>query len=117
MKTTIYYNPRCSKCRQTLALIRENGVEPEVVLYLENPPSVRALSEVVRKLGLEPTALIRFKEPRALELGLRAKDERTGAEWIGLLAENPSLLERPIVIRGDRAVLGRPPENVLDLLQ
>lgn len=116
MKTIIYYNPRCSKCRQTLALLRENDIEPGIVTYLEDPPSRRALSEVVRKLGLDPREIIRFKEPAARELGLRPKDERTKAEWIEILAKNPSLIERPIVIHGDKAVLGRPPEQVLTIL-
>lgn len=115
MKTTIYYNPRCSKCRQTLALLQENDIEPAIVLYLENPPSRGALTEVVRKLGLDPREIVRFKEPVARELGLSPEDERSRTEWIDILAGNPSLIERPIVIHGDKAVIGRPPENVLGL--
>jgi arsenate reductase len=116
MKTTIYYNPRCSKCRQTLALIQEKKIEPEVVAYLENPPSRRTLIEVVRKLGLDPREIVRFKEPVARELGLSPEDERSRTEWIDILAGNPSLIERPIVIHGDKAVIGRPPEQVLAIL-
>ena len=116
MKTIIYFNPRCSKCRQTLALLRGNGIEPEIVPYLESPPSRRALSEILRKSDLQPQEIIRFKEPAARALGLRSKDERTKADWIDILAQNPSLLERPIVVKGDKAVLGRPPEQVLTIL-
>lgn len=116
METEIYYNPRCSKCRQTLALIRERGIEPTIVAYLETPPGKRVLNELIRKLGSDPTELIRFKDPAAKKLGLGRKDERSKAEWIEVLTENPGLLERPIVVHGDRAALGRPPENVLEIL-
>jgi arsenate reductase len=116
MKTKIYYNPRCSKCRQTLALIREHGIEPTIVPYLEKPPGKVALAEITKKLGIDPRDIIRFKEPAAKELGLGPKDERSKAEWIEILMKNPSLLERPIVIRGDQGVLARPPENVLSIL-
>ncbi|RKX35858.1 MAG: arsenate reductase (glutaredoxin) [Verrucomicrobia bacterium] len=116
MSTKIYYNPRCSKCRQTLTLIRKRGIEPTIIAYLETPPSKRALGDIIRKLGSDPIELIRFKEPAAKKLGLGRKDERSKAEWIEVLTKNPELLERPIVVRGDRAVLCRPPENVLAIL-
>ena len=116
MTTEIYYNPRCSKCRQTLALIQERGIEPTIIAYLEEPPSKRTLSDIIRKLGVDPVELIRFKEPAARELGLNRTDKRSRVAWIEILAENPGLLERPIVIRGNKAVIGRPPENVLGLL-
>lgn len=116
MTTEIYYNPRCSKCRQTLALIRERGIEPTLIAYLEDPPSKRTLSDIIRKLGVDPVEFIRFKEPVARELGLNRKDKRSKAAWIEILTENPSLLERPIVVSGDKAVIGRPPENVLGIL-
>jgi arsenate reductase len=116
MKTSIYYNPRCSKCRQTLALLQENAIDPKIIHYLDEPPTRHAVGQVLRKLGCDPRELIRFKEPKARELGLSRKDERTQAEWIDVLAGNPSLLERPIVIHGDRAAIGRPPEKVLEIL-
>jgi arsenate reductase len=116
MNTTIYYNPRCSKCRQTLALISEKGIEPEIVPYLENPPTRAVLNDLLKKLGTDPRELIRFKDERARELGLKPTDTRPKSEWVSLLAENPELLQRPIVVRGDRAVISRPPELVLGIL-
>lgn len=116
MKTTIYYNPRCSKCRQTLALLREKDIEPRIIPYLDEPPTKHALSQVLRKLAVDPREIIRFKEVTARELGLSPRDERTRAEWIEILVENPSLLERPIVIHGDKAAIGRPPEKILEIL-
>jgi len=116
MDTEIYYNPRCSKCRQTLALIRGRGVEPTVIKYLENPPSREKLAGMVKQLGLDPRDLLRFKEAAARELGLSVKDDRSHDAWIDILVENPGLMERPIVVRGGRAVLARTPEAVLDLL-
>ncbi len=112
----LYHNPRCSKSRQTLQLLRENNVEPTLVLYLENGPDVPTLDKICKSLGCEPQALFRFKEARAKELGISAKDTRSRAEWLVLLAANPQLLERPIALKGERAAIGRPPENVLDLL-
>jgi arsenate reductase (glutaredoxin) len=112
----LYHNPRCSKSRQALQLLRDGGVEPELVLYLESPPDVATLDALCRSLGVEPTAILRFKEDRAKELGLKPTDERTRAEWLQLLAGNPILIERPIAVEGQRAVVGRPPEQVLVLL-
>jgi arsenate reductase len=116
MNTKIYYNPRCSKCRQTLALIRDRGIEPTIVNYLKSPASKRELDAIIKNLGADPREIIRFKEPLARELGLSRKDERSKSAWLDLLIKHPSLLERPIVVRGDRAALGRPPENVLAIL-
>jgi len=116
MKTLIYHNPRCAKSRETLELLRGAGVEPDIVEYLKTPPDAATLDALCRKLGIEPQALVRYKEPRARELGLGPKDSRPRAEWLRLLAENPLLIERPIVVRGARARLGRPPEAVRDLL-
>ena len=113
---TIYHNPRCSKSRQTLALLRENGVEPAVVEYLKVPPSVGELVEICSKLGKEPPEWIRTGESIFKELGLSRNDERSREEWLKILVENPILIERPIVVHGGEAVLGRPPENVLELL-
>ncbi|MEZ5277199.1 MAG: arsenate reductase (glutaredoxin) [Opitutaceae bacterium] len=116
MPTSITYNPRCSKCRQTLELLRQRGIEPELLLYLEEPLTKRELTHTIQKLKVDPRVLVRFNEPLARELGLSPVDERSRSAWIDLLTKNPALIERPIVIRGERAVLGRPPENVLGLL-
>lgn len=113
---TIYHNPRCSKSRQTLALLREAGVQPRIVEYLETPPTATELDAILRKLGREPEAVIRFGESVAKELGLHKTDRRERAEWIQLIVEHPILLERPIVVHGDDAQLGRPPEAVRELL-
>jgi len=110
--TTIFHNPRCTKSRQTLALLRERGVEPDVVLYLDSPPDAAALRDLLTKLDLPASALVRKKEHR--ELGLDPTDDDD--ELVRRMAAHPRIIERPIVVRGDRAVLGRPPENVLDLL-
>lgn len=112
----IWHNPRCSKSRQALALITERGVEPAVRRYLDQPPTAAELEAALDALGLEPWEIARMGERRAGELGLRDLEHDRGA-WVALLAENPILIERPIVIGDDgRAALGRPPERVLDLL-
>lgn len=99
-----------------MALLQDNGIDPVVILYLEAPPSAEQLLEVVRKLDLPASQLVRFKEKRATELGVTKKDDRSDRQWCELLANNPMLIERPIVVRGNRAVIGRPPERVLELL-
>lgn len=114
-RVTIYHNPRCSKSRSTLALLEERGEDVQVVKYLEDVPSVEALDTVCRALGVEPTAIVRSREARFAELGLSLDDERSRAGWLAILHENPVLIERPIVVRGKRAAIGRPPENVLQL--
>ena len=111
----IYHNPRCSKSRQTLALIREAGIEPEIVEYLENPPSAAQMNQLLEMLGIEPQELMRKGERAYKELGLRDKT-LSRKEAIKTLVENPKLIERPIVVKGKQAVLGRPPENVQELL-
>ncbi|MBN7798479.1 arsenate reductase (glutaredoxin) [Parahaliea mediterranea] len=110
----IYHNPRCSKSRNTLALLQERGVEPDVVLYLESPPDAGALEALLQKLGKTPAELVRRGEAEYKDLGL-GKDS-SDDELLRAMASHPKLIERPIVVRGDRAVLGRPPENVLELL-
>lgn len=111
---TIYHNARCSKSRQTLALLRDNGIEPVIVDYLAEPPSAAVIAGLVKLLGIRAAALVRTKEARFKELGLPGK-ELSEADWCQTLAANPKLLERPIVVRGNRAVIGRPPDNVLTL--
>ncbi len=112
---TVWHNPQCSKSRQTLELLREKGCEPHVVFYLEDPPSTMELGKLLKILGCRPRELMRIKEPLYQELSLATVDNR--AKLIQAMAENPSLIERPIVICGDRAAIGRPPENVLPLLE
>ncbi len=111
---TIYHNPRCSKSRATLALLEERGVQPEVVLYLDTPPSAKQLRQLLDKLGMSASQLVRRGEDdwKASGLGLDAAD----GDIIEAMATHPRIIERPIVVCGDRAVLGRPPENVLALL-
>lgn len=116
MSVSMYHNPNCSKCRATLTLLQERGVEPELIPYLEIAPSVAELAEVMKKLGVSPKLVIRFTEEVAKELGISAKDERADSEWLKIISGNPKLLERPIVINGDRAAIGRPPESVLEIL-
>lgn len=113
--TTIWHNPRCSKSRQTLQLIRDRGVEPTIVEYLKTPPSKAELGDALDKLGLEPRALMRKKEAPYGELSL-ADEGLSRAELIDAMVEHPVLIERPLVFAGKRAVVGRPPENVLELL-
>ena len=114
MDTIIWHNPRCSKSRQTLALLQEHGIEPEVRLYLEAPPSFKELAEVIDKLGIGPWELLRRGETTFKELSL-GKDSATQA-IIEAMCRHPILIERPVVIRGNSAALGRPPENALTLL-
>lgn len=110
----IYHNPRCSKSRNTLALLQERGIDPEVVLYLETPPDRETLEGLLTRLGKAPAELVRRGEAEYRELGLGAGS--SDSELLAAMASHPKLIERPIVVRGERAVLGRPPENVLELL-
>ncbi len=110
----IYHNPRCSKSRQTLAIIEENGVNPEIIEYLKDVPSEKELKELINKLGIKPYDLLRKGEADFKE---NYKDkELTDDEWIKAMVRFPKLIERPIVVKNNRAVLGRPPENVLELI-
>lgn len=111
----IYHNPRCTKSRQTLQIIRDAGVEPDVVEYLRDPPDRSELEEILAMLGIEPQELMRKKEPLYKELGLSCR-ELSREEAIEVLVANPKLIERPIVVSGGRAVIGRPPERVRALL-
>ena len=119
MELAIWHNPRCSKSRQTLALIEEAGIEPTVRLYLEEPPSPAELAETLTLLDMAPWEMARLQEPLAREIGLDdlPRDEDSREEWIRLMSANSKVIERPVVIRDDgRAVVGRPPENVNELL-
>lgn len=115
MSVRIYHNPRCSKSRATLDLLRERGVEPEVIEYLKTPPSAAEIARILDGLGLEPRDLMRRKEAPYRELGLAG--ETVGREaLIEAMAENPILIERPVVENAGKFALGRPPENVLAIL-
>ncbi len=115
MTVTIYHNPRCSKSRATLALLEARGLKPKIVEYLKTPPSAAELKAILRKLGLKPPDLLRECEPCYAELGLKPGKLDDDA-LIALMAENPILIERPIVVVGAKAALGRPPEKVLEIL-
>jgi len=110
----IYHNPRCAKSRQALALLEENGVEPQVVEYLKDLLTTEDLSELIGFLGIEPLALVRKNEVVWKEQ-FKGK-ELSDKEVIKVMVENPKLIERPIVVKQKKAVLGRPPENVLQLI-
>jgi arsenate reductase len=115
MAITIFHNPRCSKSRATLALLREQGVEPEIRLYLDNPPDAAELSAILKKLGLKPRELMRKGEAEYREQGL-ADESLSDAQLIAAMVATPRLIERPIVLAGRKAALGRPPESVLGIL-
>ncbi len=114
-KITMYHNPRCSKSRATLALLEERGIEPEVILYLEATPDTETLAGIIRKLDITPRDLLRKGESAYRDLNL-ASEDITDAELIEAMVREPILIERPIVVCGEKAVIGRPPEKVLDLI-
>ena len=111
----LFHNPRCSKSREALTLLRERGVEPEVVEYLKQPPSAAEIDRLLTLLGMEPRQLIRRGEVVYKELGLD-DPSLSRAMLIEAMANQPILIERPIAVRGERAALGRPPQKVLELL-
>ncbi|MEO0368812.1 MAG: arsenate reductase (glutaredoxin) [Pseudomonadota bacterium] len=115
MPYSLYHNPRCSKSRQALALLQEREIELEVIEYLAHPPSDATLSRLVELLGLPAKHLVRTKESSFKDLGLNI-DDLAKDEVISLLVQHPKLIERPIFTTDDQAVIGRPPENVLGLL-
>jgi arsenate reductase len=112
---SIYHNPRCSKSRQTLALLEEGGIDPEIILYLETPPSAETLTDVLQKLGITPRQLLRKGEDAYKENNL-SDTSLSDQQLIDAMVAHPKLIERPIVINGSKAALGRPPEQVLDIL-
>ncbi len=114
-KITVYQKPTCTKCRSTLKLLRERGAEFDTVNYFEAPLTAAQLEGLIRKLGVSPRDVVRWDEPVARRLGLKKKP-LSDKELIRIMSENPDLIQRPIVVRGSRAVLGRPPENVEELL-
>tara|TARA_R110000868_G_scaffold62248_8_gene188316 strand:- start:204 stop:542 length:339 start_codon:yes stop_codon:yes gene_type:complete len=110
----IYHNPRCGKSRETLAIIREQGVEPEIVEYLKAVPSKQEMKDLLMKLNLKPSDLLRKGEAVFKEKfkGKNFEEE----EWLQIMLEHPKLIERPIVVRGNKAIVGRPPEKVMELM-
>ncbi len=115
VKAVIYHNPRCSKSRESFALLAEKGFEIEEVRYLETPPTKEVLAELCQLLNLKPRDLVRTGETLFKELELKTNDQKTDDEWLTLLNKHPQLIERPIVKVGNKAVLGRPPENILKI--
>ncbi len=115
MAVTIYHNPRCSKSRQTMALLVERGIEPTVVEYLNTPPSVEEFEIILNGLGMEPRDLMRRKEAPYAGNGLD-DDSLSRGELIAALRRDPVLMERPVVVAGGKVAIGRPPENVLEIL-
>jgi arsenate reductase len=115
MTTTIYHNPRCSKSRQTLQLLKDHEIEPVVVEYLQSPPSAAELEQILTLLNMEPRDLMRKKEAPYKENNL-SDAALSRAELIAAMIENPILIERPIVTTSNKAAVGRPPENVLEII-
>ncbi len=113
---TIYHNSRCSKSRQALALLRENAIEPIIVEYLREPITKPQLKELLKKLGFEPRELLRKSEKEFKDLQLSNKSLSDDAV-IDYMVKHPKLIERPIIVRGDDAVVGRPAENIFNLMQ
>jgi arsenate reductase len=112
---TLYHNPRCSKSRSALELLEARGLAPTIVRYLETPPDAATLKTLLDKLGITPRQLLRTGEDEYKDLNL-ANPALTDAQLIDAMAQHPKLIERPILVVGDRAVIGRPPENVLEIL-
>ena len=114
-KVIIYYNPKCRKSREALQIIKEKGIEPDIVYYLDEPPSTSELAEILRKMGKRPRDIFRKSEPLYKDLGLKNKDLSDDI-LLQYLNKHPILIERPIVIKGQRAVLGRPPEDIKKII-
>ncbi len=115
MNVTLYHNPRCSKSREALELLRARGVTPTIIDYLKTPPSPAELRSLLAALGIGARQLVRDKEAAWAECGLAGVDDE--ARIIAALSSHPVLIERPIVVRGARAVLGRPPSNIEQLFE
>lgn len=113
MSVTIYHNPRCSKSRQTLAILEEKGVDHDIVEYLKEPPSKAALKRILGMLGMKAHDIVRKKEAREAGLDIASMSETA---LIDAMVANPVIIERPIVVAGDKAAMGRPPENVLSII-
>ena len=115
MSTVIYHNPKCSKSRQTLELLKENGITPNIIEYLKTPPTAETLKTILGQLGMAPRDLMRKKEDAYSELKLE-NPSLSNDDLIDAMAKHPILIERPIVLANGKATLGRPPEQVLEIL-
>jgi arsenate reductase (glutaredoxin) len=114
-KVTLYYNPRCTKCREALCILEDKGIKTEIKEYLKEPPTEKELKSLLSKLGLKPMNIIRTKEPIFVK---KFKGKKySDAEWIKIMCKNPILIERPIAIEGDKAIVGRPPEKIISILK
>jgi arsenate reductase len=116
MRDLILHNPRCTKSRETLQLLRDRGVDIEVVEYLQHPPTKDELRELCHLLGVRPLEIVRTKEALFGELGLSANNGYSDEQWLEVLAKHPKLIERPIVVYRGKAALGRPPQAVEKIL-
>ncbi|MGC6230395.1 arsenate reductase (glutaredoxin) [Hafnia paralvei] len=115
-QVTIYHNPRCSKSRETLALLQEQGIEPQIIQYLDTPPDAATLKTLLKELGFSSARqLMRHKEDLYKELNL-ADESLTEDQLIDSMVNHPKLIERPIVVKGKKARIGRPPEQILEIL-
>jgi arsenate reductase len=115
LKVQILHNPRCSKSRTTLQLLKDNGVEPEVILYLDTPPDKRLLTSILSKLNLQPRELMRKGQAEYKDMGLN-NEQLNDEDLIAAMLKAPILIERPIVLANGKACIGRPPEAVLKIL-
>ena len=115
MSVTIFHNPRCSKSRQTLSLIQEKNIDINIIEYLKTPPDISQLKQILKQLGYEPRQLIRKSEQIYKDLDL-GNENKTAEDLVIAMAQNPILIERPIVLSGEKAAVGRPPESVLNIL-
>ena len=115
MSVTIFHNPRCSKSRQTLSLIQEKNIDIDIIEYLKTPPDISQLKQILKQLGYEPRQLMRKSEQIYKDLDL-GNENKTAADLIIAMTQNPILIERPIVLSGEKAAIGRPPESVLNIL-
>ena len=115
MPVTILHNPRCSKSRQSLELLTNNGVDAQVILYLQDPPTSSEIKNILKKLNLSPSEILRKGETRFKKLAISLEDIDDD-QLITLMVENPILIERPIIFNETKAVIGRPPENTLDII-
>ena len=115
MSVTIFHNPRCSKSRQTLSLIQEKNIDINIIEYLKTPPDISLLKQILKQLGYEPRQLMRKSEQIYKDLDL-GNENKTAADLIIAMTQNPILIERPIVLSGEKAAIGRPPESVLNIL-
>jgi arsenate reductase len=114
-KVVIYHNPKCSKSRETLHILQDNNIEPEIVDYLEDPPSAQQLKNIIAMLGISARDLVRSTEPAHKEANL-GDDSLSDDDIIEAICEYPVLLQRPIVICGNKAIIGRPPVRVLEII-